>query len=304
MWLSHLKAEHQMKFYRPTDVPEDEQGLLCRQSRLAGVVRLIIWCGVLAIAPVSGWHFGKPWVFRIGLAVAAIVIPMAALELTAMFRATNWLLRIGLSGAWINLRSYRDREIDPDTTSVVYLDYAEIVSVGRHTELYTTPSKMATGPGSYGAVGGSTAWRDEFLEIQLNHGLTDELKTVLNKLRHRATPSQTPTGPVPGRVSPVWLVNASLLRIGWVSNHGPAVLPRLAAALDHLDGNVRVAEPTLRERPNWRNLTADEVGELARELVRVHGATLEVTALLVRAGGMSDGEAGAQVQQFEEARIS
>ncbi len=39
-----------MPLYHPNEVPGDEQGLLCRQSRLAGVVRLIIWCGVLAIA--------------------------------------------------------------------------------------------------------------------------------------------------------------------------------------------------------------------------------------------------------------
>src|SRR5579862_7257764 len=119
MWLRHSQAEHLMKFYRPAEVPEDDHGLWCRQSRLAGVVRLIIWCGFLAIFPISGWHLGKPWVLWIGVALAAIVIPMAVLELAAMFRATNWLLRIGSDGVWINLRSYRDRDLNPDIHSVV-----------------------------------------------------------------------------------------------------------------------------------------------------------------------------------------
>jgi hypothetical protein len=291
-----------MRLYRQNEVPEDEHGLLCRQSQFLGIVRLIIWCGVLAIPVVIGWKLGKPWVLWIGVALAAVVIPMAVRDLAAQFRATNWLMRIGRDGVWFNLRSYRDRDIVTDALSVMHLDFAEIASVGRHTESYSTPSKMATGPGSYGAVGGSTEWRDAFLEIQLNHDQSDELKTALNNLRFPAAPNQPPFGQaqVRGRPSPVWLVSPAVIRIGWVSGHGPAVLPRMATALTRLDGSVRVAEPTRRERPNWRKLTAEQVHELARELVHVHGATIEATALLVRAGGVNYGEASAQVQQFEE----
>jgi hypothetical protein len=282
-----------MRLHRQDEVPEDEYGLLCRQSRFAGVVRLVIWCGVLAIPPVFGWKFGKSWLIWTFVAVAAVVIPMALLNLAAMFRATNWLLRISSNGVWTNLRSYRDKDIDTDRRSVLYLDYAEIASIGRHTESYTTPSDTVTGPGSYGAVGGSTGWRDQFLEIQLNHDQTDELKLALNNLRN-------PTASIR---SPVWVANPAVIRIGWVSGHGPAVFPRLAAVLTRLDGNVRVAEPTHRERPNWRNLTGEQVHVLASELVHVHGATLEATALLVRAGGMSYGDASTQIRQFEKEGI-
>lgn len=289
-----------MRLYRQNDVPEDAHGLLCRQSRFAGVVRLIIWCGVLAIPIVCGWHFGNPWLIWTFVAVAAVVVPMALIDLTAQFRTTNWLLRIGSDGVWINLRSYRDRDVVPDALSVVHLDYAEIASVGRHTESYTTPSEMATGPGSYGAVGGSTAWRDEFLEIQLNHDRTDELKTALISLRYQAVPGQPSTRPAPGRngPSPLWLVSPAALRIGWVSSHGDAVLPRMASVLNRLESYVTATAPTLRERPDWRTLTADEANELARELVHVHGATLEATALLVRAGGLTNAEADTLVQGF------
>jgi len=78
-----------MRLYRQNEVPEGEQGLLCRQSRLAGVARLIVWCGVLAIPPVIGWKLGKPWLLWTFVAVAAVLIPVAVLDLAAQFRATN-----------------------------------------------------------------------------------------------------------------------------------------------------------------------------------------------------------------------
>jgi len=129
----------------------------------------------------------------------------------------------------------------------------------------------------------------------------DELKTALDNLQNPAAPNQPPLGQaqVRSRHFPVWFVSPAVIRIGWVSGHGHAVLPRMATALARLDGSVRVAEPTRRERPSWRKLTAEQVDELARELVHVHGAVFEATALLVRAGGVSHGEASAQVQQLQ-----
>ena len=283
-----------MRLHRQNEVPEDEHGLCCRQSRLAGVVRLIVWCGLLAIAPVSGWHFGKPWVLWIGVAVAALVIPLAVLDLAAMFRATNWLLRIGSDGLWINLLSYRDRDIVPDAPSVLYLGYGEIASVGRHTESYTTPVKTASEA--------STEWRDESLEIELTHDQTQELIAALNDLRFPPAPAEPPAR-VRGRVSPVWLLSPSVIRVGWVSGHGQAVLPRLTSALARLETHASVTPPTRRERPSWRKLTPEEATDLARELVHVHGATIVAADLLSRACGISQGEAGAQVQQFEEQGI-
>ncbi len=294
-----------MKLYRPADVPGDEYGLLCRQSRFAGVVRLMIWCGVVAVFPVFGWKLGKPWLLWTGIALAAVIVPMAMLDVAAMFRATNWLLRISYDGVRINLLSYRDREIDPQALSVVHLDYGEIAGVGRHTESYTTPSEIATGAKTYGAVGGSTTWRDEFLEIQLRHDQTEELRTVLNDLRFPPAPAQSTSGRVPvrSRVSPVWFVNRTLLRIAWISGHGAAILPRLPQVLGRLDGIVPAAEPTRIERPNWRKLTPEEATNLARELVHVHGATSAATALLTRTCGMTQSEASTQVRQFEEEGI-
>jgi len=198
---------------------------------------------------------------------------------------------------WINLCSYRDRDVVPDAPSVMHLDYAEIASVGQHTESYSTPSRPTADT--------PTEWRDKFLEIELTHDQTEELKAALNDLRFPPLPAELPNGQVPirGRVSPVWFVNRSLLRIGWVSGHGPAIAPRMATALARLETWVRVAPPTRRERPNWRKLTPEEATDLARELVHVHGDTFAAAALLSRACGISHGEASTQVRQFEAAGI-
>jgi hypothetical protein len=288
-----------MKLSRDADMPEDIQGLSCRQSRFAGIARLILFSGVLAVPAIVGWKSHHPWVMWIGAAVAVLLVPLLLMDVAKLFRAANWVLRIGSDGVWINLRSYRDKATE--APSVVRIEYREIASVGRHTESYSTPSKTTTGAGNYGAVGGSTIWRDQFLEIQLNHDQTDELKTALDNLRHPPAPDSA-LGQAPVRTGPsaVWLVSPTVIRIGWLSGHGDGVVPRIATVLSHVDGNVRLAGPTRREWPDWRKLNADEVQGLARELVHVHGATLQATALLVRAGSMTHADATTQVQRFEE----
>jgi len=281
-----------MKLYRESELPADPQGLWCRQSRFAGIVRCIVFVGIVSVPPVLGWNFHRPWVQWIGAAVAVVFIPLMLMDVAALLRATNWVLRIDTDGLWINLRSYKDRAaLAP---SVVHLVYREIASAAEHTESYTTPSKT-TGPASYGTVGGSTIWRDRYLEIQLAHEQTGELKAALHNLRH-----QRDQGQPSSRYFPVWLVTPSLLRIIWTSGHGHMVVPRIVQVLDRLQTYLRIAEPTRRERPDWRQLAPLEAEELARELVHVHGASLEATALLVRAGGLNHSQATMQVRQFEE----
>jgi hypothetical protein len=262
-------------------------------------VRFIVWCGVLAVAPVLGWHLRQNWLLWIGTAVVVVVVPLMIWRLAALFRATNWLLRIGSDGLWINLRPEGDEELEG--ASVVRLDYAEIAAVGRHTESYSTPSNRNSGPTSRGAIGGSTIWKDQFLQIQLNHEQTEELKAALNNLRCQAVPGQRASArmPVRNHYLAVWLVGPAVLRIAWVSAHGRVVAPRLTRVLGRLDTYVQVAAPTRRDRPDWRKLTADEVDELARELVHVHGAAIEATALLVRGRGATNAEAQAVVQRFD-----
>ncbi|HJT32227.1 MAG TPA: hypothetical protein VJ783_09300, partial [Pirellulales bacterium] len=100
-----------MRIHSAAELPTDARGIgtWCRQSRLAGVVRFMVFSGILAIPIVCGWYFHLPWLLWLGAAAAIVLLPLLLLDLAAMFRATNWLLYIGPDGLWLNLRSYGDK---------------------------------------------------------------------------------------------------------------------------------------------------------------------------------------------------
>jgi hypothetical protein len=280
-----------MEFRRRQDMPHDPHALWCRQSRLAGIVRCLVWCGVLAIAPAIGWHFDLRWLVWLGAAVAAIALPLMVIPLLKLFGRSNWVLRIGRDGLWINLLPLRDGA--PDAAGALHLAYREIATVRKHTEAYSTPSR-ATGSTKHG---GDTLWKDEYLEIRLRAEQTDELREALKRL-HR--PTETGKTSVAHRGPfPVWLVGDSVLRIVWYSSHGRVMSPRIARALARLKSYVSVAEPTRRDRVIWRELSAEEALELARELVQVHGNRFESTSLLVKVCGLSTVEASGLVTRFD-----
>jgi hypothetical protein len=288
-----------MKLKSVADLPDEMQGVWCRQSPLAGVVRAIVICGMLMIPSLIGWKSGQPWLVWTSVALEVCFVPLLVKDVAALCRATNWVLRITSNGVWINLCSYRDKP--SAAASVVHLDYREIASAGRHTEVYTTPDETASRASQPGPCGDKCC-RDVYLEIQLVHDQTDELKTALNDLRYEAAPGPDPARKVQVQKGPfsVWLVSPSVLRIAWLSSHGNAVAPRLAAVLALLETHVPIAEPTRRERANWFKLTPHEVDELARELLRVHDASSDATALLVRTGRLNYAEATALVQRYPE----
>jgi hypothetical protein len=282
-----------VKFYHASEVPHDGRGLLFRQSRFWGIVRLFVFVGFLLIPIIYGWRSHHPLMLWIGIALFAILIPILWFDLAAMFRRTNWAVRIDSDGMWINLCSYRDRATD--ALSVVWLDSSEIATAAKHTEAYTTPSERVSGSGGYGKVGGDTIWRSHFLELDLTHEVAEELQAALNNLRQQSRPTS--------RSVPIWLVGPTVVRIPWNTGHGPLIAPGLGRALARLGTCVQVLEPTRRERPNWPRLSPEEAQELARELACVYGDSIDATTVLVRAAGMPYNEANRMVMQFESEAV-
>jgi hypothetical protein len=125
-----------MKLVSSSEVPVDTPRMVCRESRLLGVIRFIVWCGVLAIPAILGWQLRVPWVQWIFTILFIILIPLMLIDLVTQFRPTNWVLRITSNGVWINLQSYKASA--SDAVSVLWLDYQEIASVGWHIEKYST----------------------------------------------------------------------------------------------------------------------------------------------------------------------
>ena len=281
-----------MEFRRSQEMPHDPHALWCRESRMAGIARLLVFCGVVAIPAAIGWHVDLRWLVWIGAAAVLITLALMLLHLLTLFRASNWVLRIGRDGLWINLLP--DRDDTRAAATALHLPYREIEAVRKHTQAYSTPSEAA---GST-RHGGDTLWRDAYLEIRLRDAQTDEIRKVLKRL-----PSPAERGKAAGARRgpfPVWLVSNSVLRIVWYNSHGRVMSPRIARALSRLKSFTSVGEPTRRDRAIWRKLSGEEAMELARELVQVHGNSFESTSLLVKVCGLSTGEAFELVKRFYE----
>ncbi len=291
-----------MKLCCPDDLADDAMALCCRQSRLVGILQAVVWCVALSLPPILGWNYGLWWLFWIGVIVATLLFPLIVKNMLLLFRATNWVARVGRDGLWINLLSYRDKP--SSAPSIVHFNYDELASAGQHAERYSTPSKAPTADSQgAGKIGSSTLWRSDFLEIQLRQEQTAELQAALNHLRSQPAGSGESARPAPivSRPYPVWITSPTVLRIPWVSGHGHAVLPRLNFVLNQLGTFVSIAAPTQRAWPDWRKLTSDEAHELARELVILYGDDFAATNLLVRAAGVTSGEAMTLTRQFAQA---
>ncbi len=288
-----------MKLCCPVDMPDDVMALCCRQSRLVGMLQAVVWCVALSLPPILGWSYRLWWVFWIGVIVATLCFPLIVKNMLLLFRATNWVARIGRNGVWINLLSYRDTP--SSAPSIVHLDYDELAGAGKHVQRYSTPSETARAT-SPAKISGSTQWRSEFLEIQLRQPQTDELQRALNHLRSQPAGSGEPaqSSSNVSRPYPVWITSPTVIRIPWLSGHAHAVLPRLAYALDQLGPYVSIAAPTQRDWPDWRKLTPDEAHELACELVILYGDDLAATNLLVRAAGLTGTEALTLTRRFAQ----
>src|SRR4051794_40572002 len=109
-----------MKVDTPTNMgPVD--GMYCRQSPLRGLVGSLIFCAVLIGFVFLLWHGGFPGFVWGWCAVwAALLVPWILADALAKFRSTNWLLRLGPDGLWINLRSYQNHHL-PEAATVLHL---------------------------------------------------------------------------------------------------------------------------------------------------------------------------------------
>ena len=255
-------------------------GLCCRQAPVRGLVGALIGCAVLVGAAFLVWQRGAHWFFWGVLAVAAaLLVPLFLANALAKFRSTNWLVRLGPDGLWINLRSYQNHHL-PEAATVVHLPYAEIASARRHLETWTTPAE----PNSYAG----TYWKQESLELSLVSGDTREIARALADERGRRAV-------VRGKHQAVTVPAAGVVRIGW-RGHDNDVAPPLTRVLEELGRHICVDEPTRTDRGDWVKLSDAELDELVAELVR-SGDDLEASQLLMRRRGYSATEAHKIVEE-------
>src|SRR5262245_21425880 len=227
-----------MKLVSPTNM-DQVAGMCCRQSRLRGLVGSLVFCAILIGLVFLLWQQEFPW-FAWGwcAVLTALLVPWILADALAKFRSTNWLLRLGPDGLWINLRSYQNRHL-PEAATVLHLPYEEIASARRHIDTWTTPARPSATTGTY--------WKLESLELSLASGETREVAKALADERGRRAS-------IKGMHQAVTVPSAGVVRIAW-RGHGNDVVPPPRRVLDELSQRVKVADPTRRDHRNWHELS-------------------------------------------------
>ncbi len=268
-----------MKVVSPGD-RDPVAGMCCRQAPLRGLVASLIFCAVLIGLVFLLRYGGFPWFVWGWCAVwVALFVPWILADALAKFRSTNWLLRLGPDGLWINLRSYQNGHL-PEAATVLHLPYEEIASAHRHLETWSTPSEPSSTTGTH--------WKQASLELSLASGETQEIaKALVDERGRRAVirgPHQAVTVPAAG-----------VVRVAW-RGPGDDVVPPLTRVLDELSWRVQVDEPTRTDRAHWCRLSEAELDELVAQLVR-SGDDLAASQLLKRRRGCSATEAHQFVEE-------
>src|SRR5262245_15332882 len=268
-----------MKLVSPTNM-DQVAGMCCRQSRLRGLVGSLVFCAILIGLVFLLWQQEFPW-FAWGwcAVLTALLVPWILADALLKFRSTNWLLRLGPDGLWINLRSYQNRHF-PEAATVLHLPYEEIASARRHLETWSTPSEPSSNTGTH--------WKQESLELSLVSGDTREIaKALADERGRRAT--------IKGPHQAVTVPAAGVVRIAW-RGVGNDVVPPLTRVLDELSRRVNVDQPTRTDFAHWLKLNDAELDELVAQLVR-SGEDLDAAQLLKRRRGCSATEAHQLVEE-------
>jgi hypothetical protein len=216
-----------MKLYRDSEVRPDKSGLLCRQSRLAGILGTLLICGLFAGIPIVWWKLGAPPIVWGGCALLAlIIVPLLLRDLPLRLRSSSWVLWIRPDGLWIRFRSYQERHAPQDAPAVAHVEFNEISQVQPMVDAYTTPRAHGHS---------SVRHREQVLLVRLDDSLGDILQEALTADRSRPAKECDEPGfiQVAERASHfgVTMPSPTVIRIAWRGGHGNYVTPPLDRVL-------------------------------------------------------------------------
>jgi hypothetical protein len=228
-----------MKFHRGCDVSPDSSGLVCRESRLGGLLFTLIFSAAF-VGPTTFFWMRGDWLFFVVLGLASLLlVPLLIGDVLLRLRRTNWTLWAPPGKLLVNLRSYQDRS-PPDALSVVELADHEVVEMRRHEDRYTVPQGR----------GRRTSYKLVSLEIVLS---TADAGTLAGLIADRRTAKQ-PWRNLAGIRSRsnltlynVSLPEAEVLRIAWTGGRNHAISPGVNRVLRELESRIHVGEPVISQ---------------------------------------------------------
>ena len=200
-----------------------------------------------------GW---KPGYLFGGFVVLFLVLMVRIVM--ARFRPSNWLVKMGDTGLYIQYRSYLNYPLPADESSVVFLSYGEIASARLVRERVKAPD-----PSERGAEQTKTL---RYVELELS-GDTAPLAKALQTEQAENAPMEKhwygKTGTL-YRDYPVTMATSPFLRIRW------DVVPSAQKFLDALRPYAPIMEPVLvaQDFVHLESLTPEEQKKRLRELAQ------------------------------------
>lgn len=236
-----------MELLTPERVPQGEIRRTFRHGPWFSVLFLPVWTALPGVAGLLGARAGLPvlvWVLAMPVVlVAALVwlVVLAALvdALRASLRASNWVLKVGDDGVYLQLRSYLNQHFRADHPTVLFVPFSEITSASKVCERYERCEGQRR-------VSCARSW----LELVLQRATTVELGRVLALERTTQAPQRSFLGlrsRTRYRHVPVVVATPDRIRVDWRPGMLRPFEARVRTAPDRTV-DLDIASPEPRER--------------------------------------------------------
>lgn len=241
-----------MQLMRLSEVPIRQGDRVFRHSPERAV--FAVGCVGIAIAGllVLGWQRGSGLAYYLA---GVLLVGMLVMRrfVSARFRPSNWLLRMGGEGVFLQFRSYLNCHFPESDHTVVFIPYREIRAIRRVDERSEIPYRDLDRP----FVERSTERRRCLVEFELS-GDTSLFAKALDDERARRPPGATLYRDYPARFS-----SPGCVRVEW------NVAPGAQAFLDAMGHRTAIAAATEKRQDyvDLAGLGREEQEARLRELV-------------------------------------
>ena len=259
-----------MRVLRAADVPVTARDRVFRASRaraiglvtvLAALAATLAWLGLRHHAPLALYLLGV-------LLLGALILRRLVL---ARFRHSNWLVRAGDAGLYIQFRSPLNHHLPDDDPTVVFLGFGDVRAAHLVRHRRVVPARDADSP-----RGGTTEIRRREVELELGVDTAPLAQALADEAARRGPRQRRWYGwsSITYRHQPVRLESATALRLEWGVRPGAGTLfallepyARIGPPRDEVRDLTRLADATREERER-------RLAELARCGQRIEAIAL------------------------------
>jgi hypothetical protein len=231
-----------MRLLRLADVPTNARDRVFRYSPRRAVLATGAVLGASGGLVALGWHEGS-WVAFCAAGVLLVGLLVLRRLVAARFRPSNWLVRMGDEGVFVQFRSYLNYHFSENDLTVVLIPFREI----RSARLVREHRAMIERENASARVDRVTQVSRRLVELELAVDAAPLARALAEESARRA-----PTGAT-YRHNPVRMGSPTTLQLEW------NVAPRADVLLKGVESHTRIARPHEISRDDAR------LGGLSRE---------------------------------------